>query len=142
MNEPLEVLPVNRYLRLWILFKRVYDILVKIRNRELRQYDSNLEQIETFQAVQRLGMNATPNEIATLRYRRPHTISVLLKNMENAGLITRNKDLSRKNMIRIALTEKGKKASLKFGKSDSIKKILSTLSKKEKGQLFFIGPAV
>lgn len=121
----------NQYLRAWILFRRVHDILFKIRNRELTKHRSNVEKTLTLQAIKRLGKEATPNNIAKTRYRRPNTISVLLKNMEAAGLVTRSKDLSRKNVIRISLTEKGKEAIVQTRKSGIVNKIFSPLSHKE-----------
>lgn len=126
-----EVLPGNRYLATWILLKRANDILSKVRNRELRRYGINLEYQGTLYAIKRLGRNATPGEIARLRCRRPHTVSQVLKNMERDGLVTRNKDLGRKNMVRVALTEKGEKASPKLVKSVVIRKILSVLAREE-----------
>jgi DNA-binding MarR family transcriptional regulator len=136
MKDNGEVLPVNQYLAAWILLKRVNDVLVKVRNRELRQYGINLEYEGTLHAVKRLGMKATPGEIAKLRCRRPHTVSQVLKNMERDELVTRNKDLSRKNMVRIALTEKGQKASPKLTKSAVVRRIFSVLSKEELGQFY------
>ncbi|MFA5317788.1 MAG: MarR family transcriptional regulator [Dehalococcoidales bacterium] len=135
MKEPVEDVPVNQYLTTWILLKRVNDTLIKVRNRELRQHDINLEYKGTLHAVRRLGTRATPGEIARLRCRRPHTISQVLKNMEKDGLVTRNKDLSRKNMVRIALTEKGENISPRMVKSVTVSKILSSLSQEEKIKL-------
>ncbi|MFH0942195.1 MAG: helix-turn-helix domain-containing protein [Chloroflexota bacterium] len=91
MKAPGEELPVNQYLAVWILLKRVNDALIKVRNRELRQYDINLEYKATLHAVRRLGDRATPGEIARLRCRRPHTISQVLKNMEKGGLVARHR---------------------------------------------------
>lgn len=136
VNKLPEDFPGNRYLRAWILLKRVHDILIKIRNYELKKHGSNLEQAGVLKAIQRLGINATPNEIAKVRFRRPHTISVLLRAMEQAGLVIRRKDPNRKNVIRITLTEKGREASLKLKKSRAIKKVfLTALSDKEMRQL-------
>jgi DNA-binding MarR family transcriptional regulator len=56
--------------------------------------------------------------------------------MEKAGLVLRTKDPSRKNVIRITFTEKGREVSLKLRKSRTIKKVfLASLSDKEMGQL-------
>lgn len=131
-----ENFPGNRYLRAWILFKRVYDILIKVRNNELKEYGSNIEQAGVLKVIQSLGVNATPNEIASVRFRRPHTISVLLRSMERSGLVARTKDDHRKNVIRISLTDNGKEASQKLKKSRAIKEILETaLSQAEIKQL-------
>jgi DNA-binding MarR family transcriptional regulator len=128
VKEPPETFSDDRYLEAWIMFRRVHDTLSKVRNRELAGHHSNIEKILTLQAIKRLGQNATPNNIARTRYRRPHTISVLLKNMEAAGLLTRSKDKNRKNIIRIALTENGKRTILQTRKSNIINKIFSLFS--------------
>lgn len=134
ITAPEEELPVNRYLAVWILLKRVNDALIKVRNRELRQYDINLEYKATLHAVRRLGDRATPGEIARLRCRRPHTISQVLKNMEKEGLVARHKDLKRKNVVRIALTDKGEKLTPRVIGSATVNKIFSSLSQEEKLQ--------
>jgi len=135
IKTPAAELPVNRYLATWILLKRVNDALIKVRNRELRQYDINLEYKATLHAVRRLGERATPGEIARLRCRRPHTISQVLKNMEKEGLVTKHPDTTRKNVIRITLTREGEKLSPKTLGTDTVGKIFSSLSPKEKLRL-------
>lgn len=135
IKAPTEELPVNQYLATWILLKRANDALIKVRNRELRQYDINLEYKATLHAVRRLGDRATPGEIARLRCRRPHTISQVLRNMEKEGLVNRYKDSTRKNVVRISLTREGERLSPRTMGTDAVGKIFSSLSQKDKLQL-------
>jgi len=107
---------------------------LKVRNRELRQYDINLEYKATLHAVRRLGGQATPGEIARLRCRRPHTISQVLKNMEKERLVTRHQDEARKNVVRISLTREGERLSPRTTGSATINKIFASLPSEDKRQ--------
>ena len=77
----------------------------------------------------------TPAEISRSLFREPHTISGLLTRMEKQGLVKRVRDLDRKNMVRIAITDKGEKAYRKLGDVNAIRNILSCLSAKEQENL-------
>ena len=58
--------------------------------------------------IDKLGKKATPVELSRQLLRKHHSITGLLLRMEKKGLIIRNKDLKRKNMIRVSMTDKGK----------------------------------
>ena len=55
--------------------------------------------------------------------------------MEKKGLIRKNKDLDKKNMVRISLTQKGNQKYNEVLKRESIRHILLSLNGKEKKQL-------
>jgi DNA-binding MarR family transcriptional regulator len=55
--------------------------------------------------------------------------------MEKHGLVKRTRDLARKNMVRITLTEKGEKAYKQQSEMRAVSKILSTLSPEECNKL-------
>jgi DNA-binding MarR family transcriptional regulator len=55
--------------------------------------------------------------------------------MEKAGLVVKAKDLERKNMVRIAMTEKGERAYRESMKRKSSQKLLSALSETERQEL-------
>jgi DNA-binding MarR family transcriptional regulator len=85
--------------------------------------------------VQAIGEKATPAEITRWILRKPHTVTELLKRMEKEGLVTRTKDLERKNMVRISITEKGRQAYQKSTERKSIHKLMSSLSQEERQPL-------
>lgn len=118
-------------LSIWILFRQTHDIMVKVRNRELRKYNINLEYTGTLSLVRQLGDRATPAEIARWRYRRPHTVSKVLTNMQKEGLIDRFKDLDRRNLVRIALTNKGARLQRQSEQAESLRRMFSCLTPKE-----------
>jgi len=55
--------------------------------------------------------------------------------MEREGLVRKVKDLDRKNLVRVAITEKGHQVYRQSTKIESIRKVLSSLSKEEQQQL-------
>jgi len=55
--------------------------------------------------------------------------------MAREGLVRKTKDLDRKNLIRVTLTEKGREAYYQSTARKSIQRILSSLSEEQKQQL-------
>ena len=51
--------------------------------------------------------------------------------MEKKGLVTKAKDLEKKNLVRLAITEKGQQAYEQAMKRESIHRILSSISDDE-----------
>ena len=131
-----ESLSANEALRLWVLLGQTRDIIRKAIKRELEQFNVTSRQAAVLLVVQANDEKITPAEISRQLFREPHTISAVLKRMEKQGLLTRNKDLSKKNLIRVALTDEGRNLYLKTSKQrKSIHKIFSSLSKEEVKQL-------
>jgi DNA-binding MarR family transcriptional regulator len=83
-----------------------------------------------------IGDEATPAKISRAILRRAHSVSGLLDRMEKDGLIKRAKDMERKNLVRVRLTEKGKKALKNAAKRESIRNIPTVLSSEEHQQLY------
>ena len=119
----------------WIFIARTRDAIVKNRVKELNKYNLSVRQSTILMVLDALGENSTPAELSRWVFREPHSISEFLKRMEKDGLIRRVKDLDRKNMIRVTITEKGRKAVHNTRKLESIQEIMSSLTKEEHQQL-------
>jgi DNA-binding MarR family transcriptional regulator len=119
----------------WIFIARTRDAIVKNRVKELNKYNLSVRQSTILMVLDALGENSTPAEISRWVFREQHSISDFLKRMERDGLIRRVKDLDRKNMIRVTITEKGREAVHNTKKMESIQKIMSSLTKGEHQQL-------
>jgi len=119
----------------WIYIARTRDAIVKNRVKELYNFDLSIRQCTILMVLDALGENSTPAELSRWVFREQHSISDFLKRMERDGLIRRVKDLDRKNMIRVTITEKGRKAVHDIKKLGSIRKIMSSLTKEEHQQL-------
>lgn len=111
------------------------DAVLKSRNEELSQNDISSEQGAVLSVIQSMGDKATPAEISRWLFQRPHLTARLLIRMEKKGLVKMNKDPERKNMIRVALTEKGEHAYHQMLKLRSIHRIMSSLTEEQFQQL-------
>lgn len=120
--------------RLWVLLRQVAHTTLVARDRELNQYGITTIQAAVLHTIQLIGNKATPAEIARRILRERHSVSGLLIRMEKDGLVRKVKDLDRKNLIRVAITEKGQQAYDQSTKRKSIHKIMSSLSEEERQQ--------
>lgn len=125
----------DEYFNIWILLSHIRRAMFKKWERELLRYDITPEQAETLFCTQVCGSDITPSKISRCIIREPHTIAGLLERMEKKKLIEKTKDLPRKNVIRISLTEKGRQTYELSSRRESIHKVMSCLSKRELRQL-------
>jgi DNA-binding MarR family transcriptional regulator len=130
-----EYLSANEALRLWVLLGQTRDIIRNAIRKELAQFNVTSRQAAVLMVVQANGERLTPAEISRQLFREPHTISAVLKRMEKQGWLTRQKDLGKKNLIRVALTEEGRKLYYKTSRRESLQKIFSCLNEEEVRQL-------
>ena len=125
----------DRDYALWLLLLKVRRCISKAGGKELSPYDITPEQAGVLFIVQALNSKTTPAEISRLTFREPHTVSVLISRMEKKGLIKKVKDMDKRNMIRIAITEKGEEAYKQSTQRTPIHNIMSVLSEAERQQL-------
>ncbi len=119
----------------WVFLARTRDAIFKNRVKEFKKYTLSARQSSVLMVLDALDDSPTPAEISRWVFREPHSISDFLKRMERDGLIRRVKDLDRKNLIRVKITEKGREAIHNARKMESIHKIMSSLTKEEHQQL-------
>jgi len=121
---------------LWALLHQARDAIARARENELKQADISMIKAAVLFFVRNLDEPATPAKISRLLFREPHTISGLLDRMESQGLVRRARDLQRRNLVRIELTEKGEEFYRKSReKRKIISRIMSALTKKERDEL-------
>jgi len=128
-------LSANEALRLWVLLGQTRDLIRNAIRKELEQNNVTSRQAGVLMVLQANTERLTPAEISRQLFREPHTISAVLKRMEKQGWLTRQKDLKKKNMIRVALTEEGRKLYFKTSNRKAISKIFLCLSEEEVTQL-------
>jgi MarR family transcriptional regulator, organic hydroperoxide resistance regulator len=117
---------------LWVLFTRARYATFRARERELQRYGITPEQAQLLFVAQAIESEATPARISRLILRQPHTVSAIVDRMEKKGLVKKVKDLDRKNMVRVVLTEKGQKAYEMTSKRGPIHRIMHTLNDEER----------
>ena len=130
-----EILFGDEDYRLWMLLWHVQDAIYKAREKELSKYGISPMKASVLFTIQIVGHRATPAEISRWLPRKPHAVSTLLTRMEKDGLVQRTKDLERKNLVRISMTEKGQQICSESNKRESIHLIMSSLSEEERRQL-------
>ena len=119
---------------LWVLLHQACDATARARENELRPVGISGMQAAVLFIVKTLEM-PTPAEISRRLFREPHTVSGLVNRMERQGLVRKVKDLERKNLIRVAITEKGEEAYQQSREMKVIHKLLSSLSQEEQENL-------
>lgn len=125
----------DRDYELWVLLHQACDAMARARENELRPVGISRMQAAVLFIVKAVRGPATPAEISRWLFREPHTVSGLLDRMEKQGLIRKVKNLERKNLIRVVITEKGEEAYHHSRELKVIHKILSSLSQREQDSL-------
>ncbi len=120
-----------QYYHLWWLLVSLRRAGYKARAKELFKYGITPEEAAVLFVIKTHGYRTTPAEISRWLLRESHTVSSLLIRMEKKGLVKKVKDLERKNMVRVAITEKGQQVYDQADKRESVKKIMSVLSEEE-----------
>jgi DNA-binding MarR family transcriptional regulator len=117
---------------LWLLLTHTRYAIFRAREKELQRYGVSPEQVGLLFVVQALGNKATPAALARHIIRQPHTVSALVDRMARRGLVKKVKDLDRKNLVRVVMTEKGKKTYDLSTKRGPIHRIFNSMSAAEK----------
>jgi DNA-binding MarR family transcriptional regulator len=126
---------------LWLLMHQSRDALIAARAKELQKL--GLSSVENRVLVitpiikQTSGGKATASDLSRWIFRKPSSISTLLKRMEKKGLIQRTTAPHDNKSILINLTEKGEKLREQvYKKGCFIDTVLSSLSEEERHQLW------
>lgn len=120
---------------LWLLLTRTRYAIFRAREKELQRYGVSPEQAGLLFIVQVLGNKATPAAISRVILRQPHTVSALVDRMAKKGFVKKLKDLDRKNLVRVSLTDKGMRAYDQSTKRGPIKRIMGVLTQQERKNL-------
>ena len=120
---------------LWVLLQQARDAMYNARDKELSKYDISPREAATLHAIILIGKSANPTKLARWSYRKPHTIAGILTRMQKNNLITLNKDVDIKNIVRIKVTEKGKRIYKLTQKRDIFSRIFGVLDEKQSHQL-------
>ncbi len=131
--------PANINVMLWQLLHRSSRAVVRVRQKELDNYGITVTGAAVLETVIRLvksGERPTPTEVARLLFLEANSVSEQLKRMAADGLIRKVKDLNRKNLVRIEVTERGYKLYRDTLNQKSIDAVMSLLTDKQKEELW------
>lgn len=118
-----------------VLLNITSDAILRARDKELSKHGISSIEAGVLFIVQAVGDRTIPAEISRWIFREQHTVSALLSRMVKKGLIRKTKDLEKKNLVRVSLTDKGKQAYENSLGRESIHQIMSALSEEERQQL-------
>lgn len=130
------MLSTDQDYNLWVLLRQTRETMVKARERELEKVGISSIQAAVLFTIQAIGAEATPAEISRRLVREPHSVSGLLNRMEKQGTIRRIRDLPRRNMIRVEMTDKGREAYEQSTQRLSMHETMSALSDEDKKHLW------
>jgi DNA-binding MarR family transcriptional regulator len=91
----------------WARLMRTRNLLYKMFTRDLMELGIKPEQLGILNILKKAEGPVTPSFISRVYRREPHTISVNLRRLEGKGLIKLSKDLARRNMIHVEITDAG-----------------------------------
>jgi DNA-binding MarR family transcriptional regulator len=126
---------VNDDHRVSALLEQTSDAMLRVREKELAPAKISAIEAAVLFVLENAEKPTTPAEIARWILREPHSTSRLLQRMEAKGLVTKSKDLVRRNLVRISITARGRQAYEFSLKRESVYSLMSYLSDKEKQQL-------
>ena len=120
---------------LWALLLQASYSLFELRNAELKPAGLTTLQAAVLLFMQIIGDDATPAKISRWILRKPNTVTAILDRMERRGLITRSKNMSKKNQVRVNFTDKGREALQVSLQGKAVRRVLSMLSSEERQRL-------
>jgi DNA-binding MarR family transcriptional regulator len=130
----MEKLVLDEYYRLWLLWSQTRNSIFKARQRLVGKY-LHSNQAAALIAIWSFDGQATPAVLSRYLFLERHSVSELITRMEKKGLIRKSKDTKRRNVVRIAITDHGRKTCHNAMQPDFIRRIMSRLSSEQRDQL-------
>ena len=123
---------------LWTMLEQVHSGVTLARDRELEKHGISTIKAAALFIIDSIGNEATPAEISRWILRRPHSVSGLLDRMEKDGLIKKTKNLAKKNLVRVTITLKGRRAYEVSLKRKTINQVLNSITAQERKDLYAV----
>lgn len=124
----------NEYFLLWVLIAQTKDAILRARERDYARYGISNDRRAVLYAIESNGGVATPVEISRSLFRELHSVTEMLKRMEEDGLILREK-ASGKSRIQARLTDEGLDVFHQSAQNTTDERIFSVLTKAERKRL-------
>ena len=124
----------DEYFLLWVLLAQTKDAISRLRERDYAHYGINNERRAILYILANNGGHARPVDIARELFRELHSVTEMVKRMEEAGLVTRHKGSGR-SKVEVRLTDHGREVLEKSRDSEPDKRVFSVLKKSERERL-------
>ncbi len=119
-------------IRIWGLLHHTTWAIARNRQNELSELGTTMMRASVLFILKNIEGPITPTVLSRWLFREPQSVAALLNSMDREGLLRRCKDLDRKNMVRLELTERGEEIYRRsVEKVDVLSDILSGLSTEE-----------
>jgi len=125
----------SEYLNLWVDLIHTNDAISKVRQKELKPFDVTPEQTGILFCLTLVAKNPTPADLSRMLIKDRSSITLMLNRMETKGLISKRVDDKNKNLVRVSITEKGRKIYIQIIDKFSIYRIFSGLTDEQCQQL-------
>ena len=122
----------------YIQMGTAWAVIERARNLELAKIGLNIPEAQLLYYLKVSKEPLTPMKLARMTYKQPHTVSALVQRMETRGLVSTNRDLKRKNWVRVSLTRKGEEAMKRWATATEVPDDVFCLSKREATALHMI----
>jgi DNA-binding MarR family transcriptional regulator len=122
------------YYNLWLLLSQTRSAIFKVRHKKVGQY-LHPNQAAALVSIWTLDGQITPGARARRLFLEPHTVSELINRMQRKGLVTKQKDRERGNVVRIKITEKGRDVCKRAVGQSLIHHFMSKLSEEQREKL-------
>ena len=123
----------------WVLFQQAYSAMSRVREKELGALGITAHQATLLAVILELGDRATPSRISRRMLRKSHTVTELINRTIRMNLISKEPDHTRKNGVRVVLTDKGKQVCERMKDMKMLRRLISVLppDQLEYSQSFF-----
>ena len=99
----------NTVLRLWLLLRRVGDVLMLCQDSVFSEYNLTTEQWGVLTSLKSRGP-LRPSDLSLILERTPNSMSMLIDRMVKAGLVKRTRDRKDRRVVTVSFTGKGEEA--------------------------------
>ncbi|HSW57984.1 MAG TPA: MarR family winged helix-turn-helix transcriptional regulator [Dehalococcoidales bacterium] len=126
--------PDDRQYNLWLLLSQTRSAIFRSRQKRMGSY-LHPNQALALCTIWIYKGQATPAILARILFLERHSVSELISRMVEKGLVTKTRDEKKKNIVRVDITEKGRKVGRQVIQLDFIKSIFSMLTDEQQEQL-------
>jgi DNA-binding MarR family transcriptional regulator len=121
--------------RLRVLLDQTRGAVLRVRDRELAPAGISTIEAAVLYTLEHAENPVTPSTISRWIRREPHATSKLLQRMERKGLVAKSRDLKQGNLVRVVMTDRGRKAYEFSLQEESTGRLMASFSDDEKVQL-------
>jgi DNA-binding MarR family transcriptional regulator len=125
---------MNEDYMLWLLLSQTRSATFKARHKKFGRY-MHPNQAAALVMIWRYNGQATPTILANSLFLEPHSTTELVERMRKKGLVTKTRDKLMGNVVRVSITDEGRKICSEMVQVDFIRGLMSELTAEQRKQL-------